>query len=234
MKKNILVSILIALVIGLIAQDTTPLQDYFADPSTTNMERVISNSQSLLGEDKTNTEAHLNLMLIHSSEMFKAMNNMEENFDKLSNFEHFQLANTYLSIGQEEASLKHYDVLNEQSPNWSCPWRHKCEALYNLGRYDEAKVAVVKAIEARIEHYDAYLWLAMTEIKLGKKKKALKAFENAMFYKGKDTEDPEEEFSSESEKFLKLEIYKLNKKKGYKQLRKDLLEQYPENKHWNK
>lgn len=207
------------------------LKSYFEDASYDNVKAVLEDANN----SKDLTSANYNLLMVHYSEMNKAMNKLEAMASDLQPAQRFQLANIYLALGRSEQAIPHYDYLNENYANWSCPWRHKGEAYYSLQEWEEAEKALEKAIETRVEHYDAYLWLARVQLKLDKNKEALKTFETGMSYKGKDIEEPEEEFSSQEESFLKLEILKANKmKKDYKKLAKQLEEKYPQDKYWGK
>jgi tetratricopeptide (TPR) repeat protein len=230
--KKVLCLLICLLAIGLVFGDSSDLlSNYFSDSSLENVKAVLDDAQ----QTKDVTTANLNLLMVHVNEMSKAINKLEELSDSLLPVQRFQLANTYLSLGKYQEAISHYEILNNNFETWSCPWRHKGEAYYNLEEWKKAESALEKAIETRVEHYDAYLWLARTQLKLKKKKAALKTFETGMSYKGKDTEDPEEEFSSEEESFLKLEILKANKmKKEYKKLEKRLEGKYPESKYWVK
>lgn len=206
------------------------LKSYFDESSLENIKAILDDAN----QSKDVTSANMNLLLVHFSEMSKAINKLEENSENLQAGQRFQLANIYLALGKYNEAITHYNILNMNFADWSCPWRHKGEAYFNLEKWKEAESALEKAIETRVEHYDAYLWLARTQLKLKKNKAALKTFETAMSYKGKDIEDPEEEFSSEDEKFLRLDILKANKmKKEYKELEKKLREKYPDNKYWD-
>ncbi len=207
------------------------LTSYFEDASFENLKAVLEDANS----SKDLASSNYNLLMVHYSEMNKTLAKLEEIADDLQAAQRFQLANIYLTIGRLEESLPHYNYLNDKFANWSCPWRHKGEVYYKLGNWVKAEEAFTKAIETREEHYDAYMWLARAQLKLKKNKEALKTFETAMFYKGKDIEDPEEEFSSHEENFLKLEILQANKmKKEYKKLAKELKEKYPQDKYWEK
>lgn len=228
--KKVLSLFICLLALGTIyGEDKDLLGNYYKDSSLENIEAILEDANQSLD----NNQANLNLLLVHYNEMNKAINRLEINADSLQPAQRFQLANTYLSLGKTEQAIAHYGVLNENFADWSCPWRHKGEAYYNLGDWENAETALNMAIETRIEHYDAYVWLAKVQLKLNKNKEALKTFETAMYYKGKDVEEPEEEVSSEEEKFLKLEILQANKmKKEKKKLEKTLKEEYPNSKYW--
>ena len=229
--KKVLCLIICMLTIAFVFGDSNELlKSYFDESSLENIKAILDDAN----QSKDVASANMNLLLVHFSEMSKAINKLEENSENLQAGQRFQLANIYLALGKYNEAITHYNILNMNFADWSCPWRHKGEAYFNLEKWKEAESALEKAIETRVEHYDAYLWLARTQLKLKKNKAALKTFETAMSYKGKDIEDPEEEFSSEDEKFLRLDILKANKmKKEYKELEKKLREKYPDNKYWD-
>lgn len=229
--KKVLCLIICMLTIAFVFGDSSELlKSYFEESNLENIKAILDDAN----QSKDVASANMNLLLVHFSEMSKAINMLEENAENLQAGQRFQLANIYLALGKYNEAITHYNILNKNFADWSCPWRHKGEAYFNLEKWEEAESALEKAIETRVEHYDAYLWLAKTQLKLKKNKAALKTFETAMSYKGKDIEDPEEEFSSEDEKFLKLDILKANKmKKEYKELEKKLREKYPDNKYWD-
>ena len=228
--KKVLCLLICLLALGTIyGESKNLLGNYFEDSSLENIKAILDDAH----QSEDINESNLNLLLVHYNEMNKAMNNLEINANSLQPAQRFQLANTYLSLGKTEQAIAHYKVLNENFADWSCPWRHKGEAYYNLEDWENAETALNMAIETRVEHYDAYIWLAKVQLKLNKNKEALKTFETAMYYKGKDIEESEEEFSSEEEKFLKLEILKANKmKKDYKKFEQKLKEEYPESGYW--
>ncbi len=229
--KKVLCLIICMLTIAFVFGDSNELlKSYFDESNLENIKAILDDAN----QSKDVASANMNLLLVHFSEMSKAINKLEENSENLQAGQRFQLANIYLALGKYNEAITHYNILNKNFADWSCPWRHKGEAYFNLEKWKEAESALEKAIETRVEHYDAYLWLARTQLKLKKNKAALKTFETAMSYKGKDIEDPEEEFSSEDEKFLRLDILKANKmKKEYKELEKKLKEKYPDNKYWD-
>lgn len=229
MKKILLILICFSAIVILFSDSQELLNNYYNDATLENIKAVLDEAHQA---EKSST-AQLNLLLLHFNEMSKAITQLESMNADLQPAQRFQLANIYLALGENEKAITHYDILNEKFVDWSCPWRHKGEAYYNLENWENSEKALSKAIEARIEHYDAYLWLARVQLKQGKNKEALKTFDTGMSYKGKDTEDPEEEFSSEEESFLKLDILKANKlKKEVKELEKALTAKYPDSNYW--
>jgi tetratricopeptide (TPR) repeat protein len=109
--------------------------------------------------------------------------------------------------------IKIYDELNAESPGWSCPWRHKGQAFYNLKRYKEAASALTQAIETNREHYDAYIWMARTQYMLKKYQAALTNLEIALTLSPSAEESPGETISEDSIKaFYRELLTKTNKK----------------------
>ena len=210
-------------------------QDYRKNPTFENFQKAITYYNSNLKKDSKDYESNLYLSYLYFMEMDKNVKTMQANFDSLDTRTKFSLANLLLSLGKYEESLKYYDILNKDVPKWSCPWRHKGEALLKLKRYNEAEEALKKAIETRKEHYDAYIMLAEVQNKLGKYKVALQTLETGLSYKGKDIEDSEDEVSDLDVQFLKLELFKKNNKmKEFKNLEKLLKEKAPKDERWNR
>ncbi|EKD84071.1 MAG: hypothetical protein ACD_39C00263G0001, partial [uncultured bacterium] len=78
----------------------------------------------------------------------------------------FQLGNLFLSQKRFEEAIKCYEKCNTTMPKWSCPFRHKGEALLRIGKNEEAIAALEKAIETRKNHFDAYVFLAEAQLSL--------------------------------------------------------------------
>jgi tetratricopeptide (TPR) repeat protein len=144
--------------------------------------------------------------------MEKNLGKLEEGLDDLSNKNKFSYANILLELKQYDESIAIYKMLNEKTPKWSCPWRHRGEAYWKKKDYDNALMCSKKAIETRETHYDAYVQLAGIENEMGRCKDALATIEKGLTYYGKDIEDPEQEVSSVDVHFLYLDILKKNDK----------------------
>ncbi len=184
------------------------------------------------GEDAMT--ARLMLSWLHLSEVYRLGEEIEEELDSLPIGMRFQYANLLLSIGQFDNAIEIYDGLNEDSPGWSCPWRHKGEALFMKGDYAEAEKAILKAIEARKEHYDAYIWLARVQEAMGEYETAYKSLEEGLSYYGKDIEDPEEEAPMQDVLLLKLQLLKeLGREDDFKTLLDSARENFPDNPAWD-
>ncbi len=173
------------------------------------------------------------LSYLHLNEINRQIDELKNKIETLSSGEKFQFANLLLSLGEFEKSIKIYKSLNEQLPNWSCPWRHKGEAYWKIGKLAEAESALLKAIETRVEHYDAYVMLAEVQYDMNKKEEALKTLETGLSYKGKDIEDPEKEVSDLDVQFFYMKLLVENNRiEDYNYLKKKLQKSVPEAEHW--
>ena len=194
------------------SNDFEVYMNYQKEPTTGNLIKAVEYYNEQLEENIKYT-AHLMLANIFQKEFQKNMNILEEELDSLSTMNKFSYANLLLDIGQFEKSITIYDKLNENFPKWSCPWRHKGEALLKMESYEKAEVATIKAIEVREDHLDAYVQLARIRKSLGKYNEALQALEKGLSYSESDTE---EEISNEEVEALHNELLKLIEKTSNK------------------
>ncbi len=209
-------------------------QEYSEEPNNENFLKAVNFYNSNIENDEEADTNRLILSYVYLTALENNIDYFQTNSDELNKGTKFQFANNVLlSMGKYEAAIEIYESLNETLPQWSCPFRHKGEAYFYLGDFENAEIALKKAIETRIEHYDAYIWLAEVQIELEKYKEALDTFELGIFYKGKDSEDPEEEISNEDEEFLKFKLLFYNKKyKEAKLQREKLVYHFPDSEHW--
>lgn len=216
MNKNQIIVLVFFIAAHLFGQhgssDFEEYMNYQKEPTFENLVKAVEYYNAQLEEDSKYT-AHLMLAHIFQNEFQKNMNILEEELDSLSTRNKFSYANLLLDIGQFEKSLPIYNKLNEDFPKWSCPWRHKGEALLKMERYEVAEVVTIKAIEVREDHFDAYVQLAKIQKKLGKYKDALQTLEKGLSY---HESDPEEEISNEEVEALYNELLKLIEKTSNK------------------
>ena len=212
MKKLVLIIIVIASSL-LFAEDDMlkEFNKYQENPTYENFITASNYFEGILKEDATNSQARLFVIYLHEMRMNSNMEYLSNNIENIDMKTKFQYANLLLELGQFENSIEIYNVLNENVPKWSCPWRHKGEAYYKSGDMTGAEVAFLKAIETRKEHYDAYVWLAKAQKELGKYKEALASLETGLSYKGKDIEDSEEEVATSEVDALHKELKELAK-----------------------
>jgi tetratricopeptide (TPR) repeat protein len=208
-------------------------RQYLEHPTYENFKQAIEYYSSEIEKDTTNQSSRIMLSYLHLNEINKQIDELENEIETLSNGEKFQFANLLLSLGEFDKSIKIYESLNEQLPNWSCPWRHKGEAYLKIGKLAEAEFALLKAIETRVEHYDAYVMLAEVQYNMNKKEEALKTLETGLSYKGKDIEDPEKEVSDLDVQFFYMKLLEENNRiENYNNLKKKLQKSAPDAEHW--
>ncbi|MCD4829946.1 MAG: tetratricopeptide repeat protein [Candidatus Cloacimonetes bacterium] len=192
MRNTFIILTILACATWLFAQDA-PFAVYQAEPSQETFLAAQGHFTAQLAENEADASARLMLGYLHLMELNRTIGWYDEHQDDLKAGQRFGWANLMLSMGRYDDALAQYDKLNESKPDWSCPWRHKGEAYYESGRYAQAATAFEKAIETRIEHYDAYVWLARAQHALGEDATALATLETGFGYYGKDIEDPDEE-----------------------------------------
>jgi tetratricopeptide (TPR) repeat protein len=181
---------------------------YQEDPTIENFVQAIEYYNS----EENNAEDHMNYILLanlYLAELEKNLEFLKTNIDSLSMRDKFQFANVLLEAGKFDECIEIYNGLNVEAPNWSCPWRHKGEALLKSDNFAEAEIATLKAIETREEHFDAYLQLAEIQKELGKYEAALQTLETGLKYSGQDYE---EEVTDDQFHELKQEIIDLMNK----------------------
>ncbi len=159
-------------------------------------------------KDSINYDATIRLAWLTLFELDRNLEILKERASYLSSGTKFQYANVLLELGRHDEAIRLYDQLNEETPEWSCPWRHRGTALWKKGEYREAVASLQKAIETRKEHYDAYVVLAQVYKDMKQYKKAVRTLEEGLTYYGQDIEDPEKEQSTLDVQFLYLELLK--------------------------
>lgn len=173
------------------------------------------------------------LMSIHKMEYQNHLNYLVENVDKYGHSLQFQIANNLLDGGQFDKAVEIYKLALASRPDWSCAWRHKGEAYFRMKDMANAERALLKSIETRIDHYDAYLMLADVYYQNKKFKNALSTIEKAFEYQAIDAKD-EEGYPIEDVHFLYLNILKANRSRKARAFENELREKYPDSPHWNK
>jgi tetratricopeptide (TPR) repeat protein len=185
----------------------SPFQIYSKDQSQQNFINAYNEYNAQM-KDTANYGAAAMVAWLNYFELEKNLDLLKENAASLTNMNKFQYANILLELGRYDEAILLYEQLNEKTPKWSCPWRHKGTALWKKGEYEEAVTALKKAIETRKEHYDAYIVLAQVYKDMKQYKKGVRTLEEGLTYYGKDIEDPEKELSNLDTQFLYLELLK--------------------------
>jgi tetratricopeptide (TPR) repeat protein len=178
-------------------------QNYRQQPNSQNLIELI-NYFAQTQEDKYLTAQILGN--VYLMELENQLQVFEVNSDSLSYGNMFGYANLLLAMGRYEKSIEIYNKLNELSPKWSCPWRHKGEALLKSHQLEAAETATLKAIETREDHFDAYIQLARIQKEQGRYQEALQTLNNGLAHQEADTE---EEVSHEEVMNLKRQLQEL-------------------------
>ncbi len=230
MKKILIlvVAIAVMLPVAASAKDPSLFSIYLKDRTTENFLKAFEHYEALRA-DTANYAAGVVLAYMSLIELEKNLDILEENMSELTSKNKFSYANILLELERYDESIAIYEALNESTPKWSCPWRHKGEALWKKGELAEAVIALNKAIETRETHYDAYVMLAEVYNDMDECEKALETLEKGLTYYGKDIEDPEEEVANIDVAFLHLELLeKCGKKDDYNAMLEKLKKVYPD------
>lgn len=192
------------------AQPADPCIDYLKKPTAEGYRAARARLDTMLSINSGDRKALVYSALVDQANLAAQVDRLYGLRDSLEGKYLFGLANLMLETGDFRRSVDLYRKLNAQTPKWSCPWRHKGEALYRLGDLAESEQALLKAVETRPTHYDAWVWLARVQRDMGKRKEALASIKKAFENKGKDVEDPEEELAAGEDVKLLDEILVLN------------------------
>ncbi|PID28100.1 MAG: hypothetical protein CSB55_06190 [Candidatus Cloacimonadota bacterium] len=235
MKKIIFIALLTALMLECYGSEKlfNLYHSYRKDQNAVNIGNLFNEIQKELKKDVSEEDTRLVAINFYFDLFNGELKFFEENFDSLTVRSQFGYANILLALEEYDRALKIYDYLNQEAPEWSCPWRHKGEVYYRKGDMENAESAFIKSLEIRENHFDAYIWLAQAQIELKKYEEALQTFEKGLTFLDVSSEHAEEEITDEELLFLKLKLYKYNKKdKEFKELEKTLKNKYPESKKW--
>lgn len=173
MNRILLIIMIIGLMLPLCAQGTDPIERYLEFPGVDNFLEAVTALNDSLNADSDPWTIKANLAYIANSEANRLLDELRANEEHLSAGQRFMVANMLLGMDKYDLAIELYEGLNKDYPKWSCPWRHRGEALYKLGDYKTAVTALNQAIKTNPQHYDAYVWLALTQ-------KELKLYKDAM------------------------------------------------------
>ena len=179
--------------------------------------------------DTLDMNATIVISYLHLLELARNLKMLEENAADLGNMNKFQYANILLELKDYDEAIELYKQLNEKTPKWSCPWRHRGEAHWKKKEYDDAVMSLEKAIETREEHFDAYTMLAEVLTEMEQYDKAFAVMEMGMTFYGKDIEDPEKEVDMVEVYFTYLDLCeRVGNKERYQEVYDKLKERVPD------
>jgi len=187
--KRIYVLIIGLGLIGMLFASGEAANRYLKNPSIDSFSTAIQQISADYQKDPGNNESQLYLAYIANQEAKRLLDDSMSKLDSLNLGELFFLGNLLLSMDKYPDAVSVYDRINVKNPKWSCPWRHKGEALYKAKDFQAAATSLEKAIETKEDHYDAYVWYAKTLYELKRYQEARTALEKAL------TLDAEEEDS---------------------------------------
>ena len=197
MKKLCLLVVVMQLLM-ILWGETNPVADYFNNPTTANYISAAQYCQKSLEKDPSQNNTKVLMANIAIMEASRLTEEVSLILDSLDTGGLFQYANLLLAQKDYAEAIKIYQKLNTDFPDWSCPWRHKGEALYRQENFKAAAIAFQQAITTNKEHYDAYLWLARAQYQLKKYKDALRNLETALALNPEAEESPDEVISADS------------------------------------
>ncbi|HNQ44275.1 MAG TPA: tetratricopeptide repeat protein [Candidatus Cloacimonadota bacterium] len=178
MKQLLILVLALVLTVMLFAEDD-PVQAYLQNPSIQSFNAAVQQLTEDAQKESESTQASLYLAYIANQEARRILSDSMDKLDSLSSGELFFLGNIYLGMDSYADAVRVYDRINASVPKWSCPWRHKGEALFKSGNFAAAAVALEESIKTNENHYDAYVWYAKTLYELKRYNEALVALEKA-------------------------------------------------------
>ena len=228
--KRILISLfVIAIAAGSLdaQEEKSPFSVYSGDRTSENFLKAFNNYESQRA-DTMNYGATAIIAWLHMMELERNIGILDASLDKLPPKNKFAYANLLLEMGKYDRAIEIYSMLNESSPKWSCPWRHKGEALWKKKEYEAAVKSLEMAIQTRETHYDAYVMLSEVQREMGLNAEALATLEKGLTHYGKDIEDPNEEVADHHVQKLYLDLLQKNgKTEKYNELKAKLEKTHP-------
>lgn len=188
MKCFIMLVLAVLIMPNIFADIETSLKKYDVYIKDQTQENLVELIDYMANDDEKSHYSSVILGSVYLHELEKQINLLEANRDSLSYQELFGYANLLLDAKRFQESIEIYNILNNAAPAWSCPWRHKGEALLKMGNLEEAEEATKKAIESREDHFDAYIQLAKIQKAMGKYEVALQNLEQGLKYQENDHE----------------------------------------------
>ncbi|MRR09486.1 tetratricopeptide repeat protein [bacterium] len=181
------------------APKADPVTEYLQKPTDKGYRAARARLDSTMAAAPQDRRAHVLSLFVEHARLDEEVDRLYAERDSLDNMAAFGLANYLLETRDFDRAIALYSRLNATTPKWSCPWRHRGQALYQQGKLDEAEAALLQAIETRQTHFDAYVWLARVQRDLKRYADALETIKTAFKYKGRDAEDPGKEVKDDED-----------------------------------
>jgi Flp pilus assembly protein TadD len=84
-----------------------------------------------------------------------------------------------LNEGESDAALALFDRVARMAPDFAEGWNKRATTLYAMGRFEESMRDIDKVLALEPRHFGALSGLGLCEIRLGKVREALAAFQRA-------------------------------------------------------
>lgn len=189
MKNFVMIIALCLTALSLSASANGSLDDYLENPSPSSFEEAVSYLNANAATPENAVLSQIQMLYILNLESERLIDGLLAEADSLQAGQRFNLANVLLGMEKLDQAVALYDAINRDYPNWSCPWRHKGEAYYKMGEYEEAVAALTQAIATNVNHADAYIWMAYALNELGQYAQALENLEHGLSLSPEDSED---------------------------------------------
>lgn len=173
MSRILMIIIILGLMLPLFAGGTDPVQRYLEFPGVDYFSEAVSSLADSLNTDSDPWTIKANLAYLANAEANRLLGELRANEEHLTAGQRFMVANMLLGMDKFDPAIELYEGLNKDYPTWSCPWRHKGEALYKQEDFEAATRALSQAIKTNEQHYDAYVWMAKAMKELGRYTEAL-------------------------------------------------------------
>lgn len=207
--KKILMMLIAIVALNLSAEEIS-LHTYFSNQTEENFLKVYNHLYNKIKTNPKDYDSIISLATLTQMAANNYSNKIKTKIDSLGLREKFLFANFLLQQEKYQEAINIYNKLNKAAPKWSCPWRHKGEAYFDMGKYNEAEQSLFKAIEVKKNHFDAYILLAQIQEKMKKYQEALLTLETGLKYQEQNTE--KEEITDKDVLVLYARILKENNK----------------------
>lgn len=239
MRKLILLSLLLSLSIGLLCADVARglYLEYINDQNTENFMVAYSYFSEIAETDTTQRDMmHFYLMNMHQLEATRYLLYLIENVDRLSAGMRRGIADALVAQGQLEQAVEMYKKAIEESPEWSCAWKHKADTYLKMNDLANAESALRTTIEISPNHYYAHVTLADVLHRQGKNGEALVFIEEGFAILDDAHLCEEERYTDVEVQFLYLQILQANRSRrsDARRLEADLRAQHPNHHFWNR
>lgn len=168
-----------ALAKELLKTGTDHLRNYFSKGELLEFTAAVRAFNRILTIDPTDENARMMLGILYTRKGREMADGLvRDGLGKPAGY--FRLGNLLLMQNRFDEAIGCYDKVNAAIPAWTCPFRHKGEALMKAGRNEEAIIALRRSIEVKKDHFDAYVFLARALTAAGRFAEAEKELDTAV------------------------------------------------------